>query len=88
MDIEVRIQELERRLHQLEAQNCVLAKAFRIIGGSGDYFEFGSYTGGTLITAYRRMKEIIDEFQAGLWDHAKGPGGGGNIIGYWTRGEQ
>ena len=64
------IEELQVSLRKQRENSAIFEKAFRVSGFIGDYIEFGSYLGGSLIQAYFASRRVLDELASGCWDHA------------------
>jgi len=64
------IEELQAAVRQQRESAQIFEKAFRVNPFAGDYIEFGSYRGDSLIQAYYASRRVLDELMSGFWDHS------------------
>jgi len=67
-----RVADLETGLYDMQLNQTIIHKSAKFIASDkieGDYLEFGVYTGGSFITAYRFLSEAFHEASLpGMWN--------------------
>lgn len=69
-------QDLAQELWRIEEKNSIFYKAFQVIGPAGDYLEFGTYNGDSLMKAYWACRRILEELTGETWNHSFADTGG------------
>jgi hypothetical protein len=62
--------DLREELRKMREGSQIFEKAFRVAGFIGDYVEFGSFGGDSLVQAYFASLRVLEENVSGVWDHA------------------
>jgi hypothetical protein len=69
-DQQRQIAALQMAVRQQRESSEIFEKAFQVTGFIGDYVEFGSFRGDSLVRAYFASLRVMERITSGFWDHS------------------